>query len=274
MDNLEEQKIELELQEAQFRAFSFFSRFNRVILFLIIVFAVFTIPIYFVAKYSVAALYMRNFYKRQISAHPASFVESNLPVQIVKSEILPISGDSYSAYAIINNPYVKLSAPDIHYTFHFLDSSGNDINEQSGDTFLLAGDKNKLIIIPNVRLKNPPASLKVEIDQPDWKYKINLPNVLIQTDTPVYSNQQNPNGFYVSGNVRNNTIYNIGSILVRAAAFDKDNNIIAVTQTVLNTINPHEIRAYKLFWPILLGSKVSRLQVYAETDVFDPQNIY
>ncbi len=275
MDDLEieKQKAELQVQEAEYKAFSFFKGFNRALLYWTLILLILSIPIYFTFKFSVAALYMRNFRKREITAHPASVEASNLPINIVKSKILPISGDRYSAYAILDNPYSQLSADKINYSFYFIGSSGQDIDTESGQTFLLAGQRNKLIIIPDVALRTPPSSLRVEISKPDWKYKLNLPDVILDAAAPTYGDQQNPNGFSVSGTVKNATAYNLGSVVVKAAVYDASGKIIAVTQSILGKMSAHQTQTYTLYWPIFLQAKVQRVQIIPETDILDPQNV-
>ncbi len=272
--DIEKQKAELQVKEAEYKAFTFFKGFNRALLYWTLVFLALSIPIFFLAKNSVAALYMHNFYKRETVAHPASTENSDLPVQVAKSEILPLSSGKYSAYAILDNPYSKLSADNIHYSFHFLDASGNNMDTESGLTFLSAGQRNKLVIIPDVPLNSPPASLKVEIARPEWQYKIDVPDVVLRVSNPQYADQQNPPGFSATGTVQNATSYRLGSVVVKAAAYDGSGRIIAVTQSVLGKMSPHQELSYKLYWPLFLQAKTAKLRVSAETDVFDPQNIH
>ncbi len=271
--NLTKQKAELAIEEKEVQAKEFFLSFPGKKRYFIYALLILLIPIYFIAKYSVAAVYMHNFQKQAIIAHPAIF--TSLPVQIIEAKALSISGDSYSAYAQIKNPNKDLIASELDYSFHFLDSSGNEISPSpiSGSTYILAGEQ-KYILVPTIHLSQAPASVKVEIQDPQWKRRINIPNIIIKSGIPKFGDQTSPIGFYIDNTFTNQSIYTLGDVKINAIVKDKDGNVIAVTQSVASTVKPQETREYKMFWPLPVAAKVQGYpQIIVETNPFDPNNL-
>src|SRR6266481_8080637 len=124
--NLEKEKIELEIAEKELEVKEFVQSYSKPKRYLLMTLVVLTIPVFFIAKYTVAGIYLHSFFKGQVAVHEASFVA--LPVQVVETELLPISGRNFSAFAVIKNPNKQLSATDLNYTFHFYSANGDEIS--------------------------------------------------------------------------------------------------------------------------------------------------
>lgn len=270
---LEKEKAELAIQEKEVQTKEFFLSFPSKKRYFIFTLLVLLIPIYFIAKYSVAAVYLHNFQKRAIIAHPAVF--SSLPVQIIAAKALSISGDSYSAYAQIKNPNKDLIASQLDYSFHFLDANGNEISPSpvSGSTYILSGEQ-KYILVPTIHLAQAPSSVKVDITDPQWKRRIIIPNIIIKSGIPKFGDQTSPQGFYIDNTFTNESVYTLGQVKINAIVKDKGGNVIAVTQSVANTVSPNETREYKMFWPLPIAAEVQGSpQIILETNPFDPNNL-
>lgn len=270
---LEKEKAELAIEEKEVQTKEFFLSFPSKKRYFIFALLILLIPIYFMAKYSIAAVYLHNFQKQAIIAHPAVF--SSLPVQIIEAKALSISGDSYSAYAQIKNPNKDLIASELDYAFHFLDASGNEISPSpvSGSTYILAGEQ-KYILVPTIHLTQAPASVKVDIQAPQWKRRISIPNIIIKSGIPKFGDQTSPQGFYIDNTFTNESVYTLGQVKINAIVKDKSGNVIAVTQSVANTVSPNETREYKMFWPLPIAGKVQGYpQIILETNPFDQNNL-
>ena len=256
MDDLQKQKIELEIQEKELQAKEFLSAFPIAKRYTIITMAILIIPMFFAAKYAVAALYFSNYNRTSSPAHPSNL--TTLPVKILSAANLSIAGNAYSSYALIKNQNKDLSVVDLKYTFHLFNSQNQEIYTYSGDTFLLPGEQ-KYLILPNARINQVPTSVEVEIPDPVWQKRVNLPNVIISTGVPSYGDQQNPQGFYIKGTLQNQSAFPLKSVTVQGIIFDKNHNVIAATEYTANTVASKEQRAYQMFWPVPLSQFMAGL---------------
>ena len=270
-ESIEKQKLEIAVQERELATKEFFDKFSKGTRWVFIILAVMVIPIFFIAKYTVAAIYAHNIAKTQPTAHAA--VVQPLAVDIVETKALTMAGDNYSAYAQIKNPNNNLVAEDLPYTFHFYDAAGKELGRDGGTTYLLGGEQ-KFLILPNIHLKSQPASVKVEITDPTWKRRLSVPNIVINTGIPQFKDVTDPTGFQVSGTIQNQSANTLDAVRISAIVRDSSGTIIAVSQRTENTIKSKEIRAYQMYWPIPLQSKVAgQPQIIVETNVLDPDNL-
>lgn len=271
MENLQKQKIELEIQEKELQVKEFFAGLPRVTYYIILVLLILTIPIFFISKWASRSMYLHSFAKQQTLAHPAIF--TSLPVEIIESKILTMVGNSYAAFALVKNPNKDLVTANLQYSFSFRDSQDNEIAEVRDHTYLLGGEQ-KYVIVPQITLRTVPASVRVSIPDPTWKKRFALPNVIIQNGIPRYGDQTNPEGFFVASTIQNTSPYTLGAVRVNAIIFDQNRKVIGVSQYTANTVEPKESRDYKMFWPIPLAAYVgSSPQIIVETNILDPENL-
>jgi|SRR5579872_1201289 len=269
--DLQKQKVILEIEEKELEAKEFVQSYSKFQRYALIIILILIIPIFFGAKYLTAALYFNNFKKAAaISAHPATLV--TLPVSIIESKILPVSGNGYSAYALIKNQNKNLVTPELTYTFNFYDASGAQIGSSQGTDFLLPGQQ-KYLIVPNIILNSIPAQLKVVIADPVWQNRIQSPSVPITNGVPTYSDQADPPGFAINSSFRNDSNYTLATVVVKGIVFDNSNSVIAVTSHIENTVSPEQTRDFHLYWPRFLQASVGKVEVDVETNPFDPSNL-
>lgn len=271
MENFQKQKLEIEIQEKELDLQDFMQGFSKAKRYTIITLVILVIPVFFVAKYVTAQVYMSDYSKRELPAHPSQF--TSFPVKIIEAANLHIAGDSYSSYALIKNQNKDLSTPELKYTFHLFNDAGKEIYTYSGKTFLLSGQQ-KYLILPHATIKETPTKVTVEVTDPVWQKRLDVPNVILKTGIPEYGDQTDPEGFYIRGNVENQSTFNLGTVLVKGVVFDKDHKVVAVTEYSADTVTSKELRAYKMFWPVPLSSLVGGVpQVTAETNVLDSSNL-
>jgi len=268
--NLEKQKITLEIEEKELEAREFVESYGPFRRYLLIVVAILIIPGFFAAKYITAALYVSNYSKTAPAAHPASFV--TLPASIVETKILAVAGNSYSAYALVKNQNKDLADPNLKYVFNFSDSSGKLLASVSGTDFLLPGQL-KYLIVPNVTLAEAPAKVEVSLPDQTWQKRLDIPNIQIDTPLPTHADSQDPPGFAIDGTFRNQSNFTLRTVVIKGIVHDRNNQVIAVTSRVENTVSPKQLRGYHLYWPQFLESSVSRLEINVETDPFDQANL-
>lgn len=271
MEDLKKQKIELALEEKEVQTKEFFLSFSSRKRHIALALIILIIPIYFIAKYSLAAYFVHDYAKVQIGAHPSAI--TSLPIKVVEVKALTIVDGNYSAYALLKNQNKDLVASQLDYTFHFVDANNKDLTTPvSGSTYILGGEQ-KYVLVPNIKLAQAPTGVRVEVPTPQWKKRLSIPNIILKNGIAEFADQTSPDGFYIKNTVSNSSVYSLRTVLVNAVVFDKDHNVIAVTQYTANTMSPNETRTYKMFWPLPIAANVSGVPtIIAESNPFDPDN--
>lgn len=271
MDDLQKQKIELDIAEKELQTKEFLQSVPKGRRILIIALAILIIPMFFLARFVSSEIYMRDFTKRELKARP-SVVDAK-GIRIIEAQNLRIGNDTFSSYAIIKNDNQDLSASEVKYTFRLYDSSGNEIHNSAGQTYILPAQQ-KFIILPNVRLSSIPTKVVFETIEPTWQKRIDLPSVILRTTLPEYGDDLETGAFTITGNVENQSTFNLADVIVKGVVLGKSGQVIAVTQTTLNDLKSKESRSYKMFWPVALDAESGGMpQIFAETNILDPSNM-
>lgn len=271
MDDLQKQKIELEIAEKELQTKEFLQSVPKGKRILIIALAILIIPMFFAARFVSSEIYMRDFAKRESKAKP-SVVDAK-DIKVLEAKNLRIGNDTFSSYAIIKNDNPDLSASEVKYTFRLYDSSDKEIHVSSDKTYLLPTQQ-KFIILPNVRLSSIPTKVAFEVTEPVWQKRIDLPSVILRTTIPEYGDDLETGSFTITGNVENQSTFNLADVVVKGVVFGKSGQVIAVTQTTLNELKPKESRSYKMFWPVALDAESGGMpQIFVETNILDPSNM-
>lgn len=269
--DLKKQELELEVQQTHYNIVHFFKSMPRWWAILSVIAIILIIPGFFIAKYTTSYFYYKTLSNTAALVHSA--VVSTFPVKVENVAAVQISDNAYAAYAQIKNQNNGLTSPDIAYTFHFFDTNNKEIGTATGDDFLLAGEE-KYIVAPRTTLPSAPSKVTVDITPSAWQARSQLPTVILTSTTPIFSNASNGNsGLTIYSSVLNQSVYTLGSVQINGFAYDSKGNVIAVTQTVVNTVLPSENRAYQLYWPTGIAPQVVSVKVFPETNILDTNNI-
>lgn len=269
-ENLQKQKIELEIEEKELEAKEFVESYSPFKRYLLITVVILIIPAFFVAKYITSALYYSGYVKTAPAAHQAAFV--TLPAVIMESKIIPLAANNYSAYALVKNQNKDLVDSSQKYIFDFKNKAGNSIGSVSGTDFLLPGQL-KYLIVPTVTLSAVPDHVDVSLPNQTWQKKIDIPNIVFDSPLPTHADSQDPPGFTVDGTFRNQSHLTLHAVTVKAIVHDKNGAVIAVTSRTENTVSPQQLRGYHLYWPQFLEALQGRVEINVETNPFDPANL-
>jgi hypothetical protein len=267
--DLKKQQAELKIQQAEYGVLQFFRtmplwwRWTSAIAIILI------IPGFFISKYTTSAIYSYQFVKNEVLVHVAQV--STLPVKVENTGAVLINGTNYAAYAQIKNQNSSQASPDLNYTFHFLDASGNELNSSSGTDTLLPGEE-KYIVVPRVTLKSAPASITVDVTPGSWQSRTNIPNITLISNMPTGSDVVE-GGYGVNATVLNQSLFTLGTITINGFAYNSSGTIIAIMQTTVNTVSAQENRAYRLFWPVAIQNSVASIKVFPETNYLDTSNV-
>ena len=73
--------------------------------------------------------------------------------------------------------------------------------------------------MPNTEISAKPTKVEIQIPDPTWQNRINIPNVFLETDQPTYGEEPVLGDYYVQGNVTNQSLYELNTVLVKAILF-------------------------------------------------------
>lgn len=271
MDDLQKQKLQLDIQEKELQTKELLQSFPKGKRILVVTLVILIVPMFFLTRFISSEIYMRDFAKREIKVQPGAV--NAKAIQVLEVKNLGIGNDTFSSYAIIKNENADLAATEVKYTFHLFDASNKEIHTSSNKTYLLPSQQ-KFIILPNIKLASIPNRVAFELSEPTWKRRIDLPSVVLRTSIPEYGDNLETQGFIITGNVENQSAFNLSEVLVKGVVLGKEGQVIAVTQTQIRELKSKESRGYKMFWPVPLASESGgQPQIFVETNTLDSSNL-
>jgi len=265
-------KIELELEVAEYKAQQTLLNFPPVLRWVLIICLLAIIPGYFIAK-KISYTYWSKTYAQYLIASKPSFTNPQNPV-VGDTTILSLGKDVYGAATLITNPNLDLSLPETSYDFIFYNSKNEQIYKESEKLFLLP-DQRKYIVVPRFASKDPVTKTEMVFkDELRWQKKTTIRNIKLTTIVERKFNQISPPAFITEGNYYNPTSFQISKIRLTFLVYNNANKLVAVSRRDDFSISPYERRSFKQLWPNLyIDDKNSKVVVMAETDVLNSANI-
>jgi hypothetical protein len=168
---------------------------------------------------------------------------------------------------------LDLSFDNVTYTFTFFNSQKQQIYQYQNTLFLLP-DQTKYVTVPTFTPTEPVAYVNFTLPPSlPWQKRINVPTVNLVTSIPQTFEQASPLAFVAQGDFLNNSPYTLSKVRLTFVLFDKNQNIIGISQRDEETIMPFEQRAYKQLWPNMIAPNLGNITVTADTDTLDPDNL-
>lgn len=235
---------------------------------LVLLFAL--VPGYLLARFGTEQMLRLQYARQALVAHP-SF---SAPVDPTVSAVTVIKNPSgnYSAYTIVTNPNLDLTAENISYQIAFQTATGQEVNRVSGTIYLLPNEK-RYVVIPRIETTEQLSSGNLTLGEVQWQKKLSIPEVQLKVSEPITYEEVNPLTFFAEGAVVNNSPYDLGAVRLVFLLFDQDNKVIGVSQRDEFQVPAFGRRAYKQQWPGLYKADVYKVQVIASTNAMDPQNL-
>jgi hypothetical protein len=268
-------KIELEVQETELKIQNQFIQFPAWTKVVVLLCLIGLVPGYFISKYASYKYYTNEYKQYQIEAK-ASFTESQ-DVKISKNQVIILGPGVYSAIALIENPNLDLSVKKLKYEFKFFDSQNNEIfplsGQEKGELELLPNES-KYVIAPRIASLENIAVTKLEISNPPaWQKKLEIPKVNLIASASKFNSQIIPLSFSVEASLLNQSPYNLKQVSLKFIVYDNFDKIIAVSSRQEFSIKPFERRTVKQDWPGFYTDSAFKVDVFAETEIFSPENL-
>lgn len=264
------QDLWLKIQEiilVVLRSFQELPRGKRLVL---IVCLVAMIPAFFIAKYGSFAFWNWQYKELRVVAAPA--FQSSQDVEVGTAKVIRSGDNLYSVYTKIKNRNLDLALQDARYEFTFFNNSGDVVKTQQGGLFLLP-DQEKYIVVSNVVSTEVITSAKVVLSQVNWQKKAAIPKIVIRTPAPTTYEEVNPLQFVAEGVIINESPYRLGTVRITFVLYDASGEIIGISERSEFSVRSSERRAYVQRWPGLYESEVARVEVFAETNSLNGNNL-
>ncbi len=269
--SLLKEKIEIGIEETEFKTQKLLGSMNPVFRWLLILMVLAIIPAYFVAKSVSQKIWTVRYQQGALKAKP-SFTDPKQPK--ISTVTLTSLGDSlYSAIVQITNENLNLSADSVPFALNFYNSKKELLYSYTDKIFLLPNQK-KYIIAPRFEVYDQIAFAELIFTQElKWQKRLNLPEVKLSASTPAVSNQISPQAFVLEGNFFNNSVYALKQVRLNFVLFDTTGKIIGASRRDEFTVAPFERRSYKQLWPNLSAPTLGKTEVSVETNTLDINNL-
>lgn len=255
-------------------SFSFVNQFHAMPLWkqrLILTIVIAIIPVYLIARIGTEQYLTKKYGREALSAHEA-FNVTQQPL-VGNMGIIRNPNDTYSAYVLVSNPNIELSATGITYTASFQGANDKNIFPVTGTIYLLPNEK-KYIVFPKIDSGGAVViSGSLKLNEVKWQKKLNIPDVKLRASEPRLYDEANPLTFIAEGSIINESPYQISSARIVFLLYDQNDKIIGVSQRDESSLVPFGRRAYKQLWPGIYSSQVKKVQVIPVTNSLDPKNI-
>ncbi|MGD0977373.1 MAG: hypothetical protein ABR875_03735 [Minisyncoccia bacterium] len=196
------------------------------------------------------------------------------PVSVVSSQLINVDTNDYDFLAKVTNPNSDYGSDDVEYQIVFTGASGDQISTITSSFYILPG-QTKYIINTPLKFNEPVAQAQMSIKSVDWQ-KMNsqsVNDISLLAKNISYAPSSNPGVFSTaSGQIFNNSDYDLGQVLVLVILFDETNNPIAVNKTEELTFLSKTSRGFETSWHTSFPGKVNRTEVDAYTNVFQNSN--
>jgi len=201
--------------------------------------------------------------------HQPSYPLHLQPIQVLWADSVPSGENFYDAVCKIKNPNQNYGAKNIYYTFLFYDYKNNLVNQRKGSTYIFP-NRTKHIIEQRINSSSKIARTVCKIDDANWeKPKDQIPLLYIKQKEYHYYNK---NLSEAKGIVVNNSPYGFDKIDVNVILFDFKGNLLGARKHEIRTLLSKSERHFIVSWNYPLKSKVTNVEMIAETNIFNDQN--
>ncbi len=264
-------KIELDVQEAELYTQKKLSQFPPVLIWLIVLALLAVIPAYYISRSLSQKIWLARYEQGAIVAKP-SFTNPQAP-QISPVTLTNSGSGGIAAVVQISNQNLDLSIDNVPYSFTFYNAQKQQIYQYQNTLFLLPNQA-KYVTAPKFTPSQPIAYSNFGLPQTlPWQKRLAIPTVNFSTSQPQTFEQTSPIAFVAQGDFVNNSPYTLGTVHLTFVLFDQSNNIIGISQRDEFTVAPFERRAYKQLWPNMVAPNLNRIDVTADTNTLDPNNL-
>ncbi|OGE88720.1 MAG: hypothetical protein A2722_02340 [Candidatus Doudnabacteria bacterium RIFCSPHIGHO2_01_FULL_50_11] len=258
-------KTELQLQERVVELVEALQRASRLLLYLLVLVVIGALPLKYFSTYI--------FYSILYSPPDYIIYEKPNPEGLVISDkrILSAGLNSYFAYVRVSNPNADLAIRELPYTLRLAGQGEQTISTYRSKTYILPS-QDRILVLPAVESSVAPSEVIVEFGDFHWSRVGVLQNLNFTFEGKDWTTDS-LNRFFVSAQLRNENPYIISAAEVVAVLYNSRHEIVSVNSTVLNLLQPDEIRYIRMGWPYPLNDKIVDVDFMISVNQLDKNTI-
>lgn len=265
------EKMELGVQEAELETRKVLGGLPAIFRWLVILIIIGLIPAYFIAKSVSYKIWLARYQQGAIMAKP-SFTNPQA-ILVSPINITTLGTGQYAAVVKISNANLDLSLEKIPYSLNFYNSKGQEVYTFNDSLFLLP-NQTKYLTAPTFATGEQIASSTLQLPPNlPWQKRLQIPQVDLETSLPSAFYQTSPQAFVAQGDFLNNSPYTLNKVRLTFVLYNSTGQIIGSSQRDESTVSPFERRAYKQLWPNAQVPDFAKVEVTADTDTLDPNNL-
>ncbi len=172
-----------------------------------------------------------------------------LPLRVLWSRVMKVGADSYDSITLVENPNLNLSVDKLPYSIDFVDKDNLLITTKRGDTF--ANPRESFIVFE--RLFKADVGEQVPVRATFKFLGETLPWRRLAVEKPdldfaseVFTNLPKP---IFRATVINRSLKDLSNIEIKAVLFDENENTLAGSATVVDTLSRGASRDIVFTWP-------------------------
>jgi hypothetical protein len=186
---------------------------------------------------------------------------------ILWSRAFPITHGWYNAVAYVENPNPGVGVKSVTYRFKLYDDENVLVAERIGKAFI-APNERFAILEPRISVgeRIPKRAFFEFLQFSDWvKLEKDMPKILVRGEKFSSTNTSSR----VDATLQNGTIIDIPDINVVAIVYDKNDNAMAVSGSVVDKLKADSSYNITFTWDTPFPSTPARVEVIPRIDLFD-----
>jgi hypothetical protein len=268
--SLIKEKIELEIEEAEFLAGKTLSQFPPIVKYALIICVLGIIPAYYISK-NLSHKYWQKQYQSLLTSPRPSFSDALAPK--ISPITLIYSQNSYSALVKISNENLNLSLPETPYQVDFYNQKNETVYSSQGKIFLLP-NQSKYVLVAKFNTNESIASANFYLTAPaKWQKRLAIAKVNLNAFVTQFSNQQDPLAFFAEGSLQNLSPYKINSVRLTFLVKNSSDEVLTASQRDEFNLEPGKTRSFKQLWPGVFLNNAAKVEIFADTNPLDRNNL-
>lgn len=179
-----------------------------------------------------------------------------------------VAPNIYNAVAYVENQNISAGIPKISYEFSLYDENNVFIAKREGETYV-GPNARTAVFEPGINVGNriPKYTTFKFVGEPDW-YKVSAQAggiKLLFREQELVQDRDDPRLTVV---IQNDSSYDLDNVEVVAILYNKDDNAIAASKTLIEKLDKGSDRQLFFSWPTRFAETVSRIELIPRYDVF------
>ncbi len=195
-------------------------------------------------------------------------------IEVLDTQILSSEDGIADIFIEVRNPNSEWGAQNIVYNIDLLNEEGDIVRTLVRDSYILP-DQQKFLVHPSVRVSESVVEIRTEITVETWRQLEDFVELRLYTEDVELTRAENQPEFSTTAKafVVNDSLFGLNNIDIPVVLKDKNDNVLAVNRTSLQTVLAGEKRLIEVFWrQEYTEGEVGEIIIDAYTNIFANDN--